>query len=315
MKKVYKNPLIEQRADPYIHKHTDGYYYFTGSVPAYDRIILRRSTTIQGLAEAEEVVIWHKHDEGAMSAHIWAPELHYIDERWYILFAAGGSEGNKWNIRPYVLEGIGENPLTATWEEKGIMQKDESNDISFTDFSLDATTFEHRGSRYLVWAQKGEEAHAPSNLYIAEMSNPWTIKGKQVLLTTPEYPWEKIGYWVNEGAAVIKRNGKIFITFSASATDENYCMGLLTASEDSDLLLSTSWIKHPTPIVVSSEEKGEYGPGHNSFTVAEDGETDVLVYHARSYKEIEGNSLYDPNRHTRVKTFTWNEDGTPDLKL
>lgn len=311
----YKNPLIEQRADPYIYKHIDGYYYFTASLPAYDGIILRRSTTIQGLAEAEEVRIWERHEEGEMSAHIWAPELHFIDDKWYVLFAAGGLGGDKWNIRPYVLEGVGDNPLTAAWEEKGMMQKEATNKTSFEDFSLDATTFEHRGVRYLVWAQKGEGSNNPSDLFIAEMSNPWTIKGEQVLIATPEYPWERIGYWVNEGAAVIRRNGKIFITFSASATDSNYCMGLLTASEDSDLLDSASWVKSPEPIVVTDEERGEYGPGHNSFTVAEDGVTDILVYHARSYKKIQGNSLYDPNRHTRVKPFTWNEDGTPNFKL
>jgi GH43 family beta-xylosidase len=27
-------PLIEQRADPHISRHHDGYYYFTASVPA-----------------------------------------------------------------------------------------------------------------------------------------------------------------------------------------------------------------------------------------------------------------------------------------
>src|SRR5690625_523789 len=38
----YPNPLVEQRADPFIYKHTDGYYYFTGSYPEYDRIVLRK---------------------------------------------------------------------------------------------------------------------------------------------------------------------------------------------------------------------------------------------------------------------------------
>ncbi|MDA5483519.1 alpha-N-arabinofuranosidase, partial [Yersinia intermedia] len=37
----YPNPLIEQRADPFIYRHTDGYYYFTASVPEYDRLELR----------------------------------------------------------------------------------------------------------------------------------------------------------------------------------------------------------------------------------------------------------------------------------
>lgn len=83
-----RNPLIEQRADPFIYKHTDGYYYFTGSVPEYDRIELRRAQTLEGLIDAEKVTIWVKHSTGLMSANIWAPEIHFIDGKWYVYFAA-----------------------------------------------------------------------------------------------------------------------------------------------------------------------------------------------------------------------------------
>jgi GH43 family beta-xylosidase len=105
---------------------------------------------------------------------------------------------------------------------------------------------------------------------------------------------------VNEGPAVIKRKGRIILTFSASATDSNYCLGLLTAGADTDLLDPSSWTKSPLPVMESSDETEEYGPGHNSFTVDEAG-NDVIVYHARSYREIAGHPLHEPNRHTRVK--------------
>ena len=78
-----------QRADPHIFKHTDGYYYFTATVPQYDRIVLRRATTLQGWRRAAETVIWRRHTSGEMGAHIWAPEIHFINGRWYIYFAAG----------------------------------------------------------------------------------------------------------------------------------------------------------------------------------------------------------------------------------
>lgn len=84
----FTNSLIAQRADPHIWKHTDGFYYFTATVPAYDRIVMRRSTTLQGLASAAEQTIWTRHASGEMAAHIWAPEIHFIDGRWYIYFAA-----------------------------------------------------------------------------------------------------------------------------------------------------------------------------------------------------------------------------------
>ncbi|AEI44614.1 family 43 glycosylhydrolase [Paenibacillus mucilaginosus] len=305
-----RNPLIEQRADPWIYKHTDGFYYFTASVPEYDRLEIRRSETIEGLTSAEPVVVWRKYDTGPMSANIWAPEIHYVQGKWYIYFAAAKTtetvEG-LFDHRMFVLECDAENPLEGEWIEKGQLKTD------WESFSLDATSFEHNGTQYLVWAQRDPEIPGNSNLYIAAMSNPWTIIGPQVMLTKPEYDWEVIGFLVNEGAAVIKKNGKIFISYSASATDHHYCMGLLSASETADLLDPASWTKSPVPVFQTSEENGQYGPGHNSFTVAEDGVTDLLVFHARSYKEIVGDPLYDPNRHTRVQVLEWNADGTPNF--
>ncbi|MBD8069053.1 family 43 glycosylhydrolase [Bacillus sp. PS06] len=308
LQQPYRNPIIEQRADPWVYKHTDGYYYFTGSVPEYDRIEVRRSKTIQGLSEASPCVVWRKHDEGLQSANIWAPEIHFIDGKWYIYYAAAVNDGTIAGLyahRIYVLENASANPLEGEWIEKGQIK------TSWESFSLDATTFEHRGIRYLAWPQKDPNIEGSSNLYIAKMENPWTISGEQVMIATPEYEWERIGYYVNEGPAVLIRNGKVIMAYSASATDFNYCMGLLIASEDSDLLDPASWKKLPEPVLTSSDETGQYGPGHNSFTVTEDNSQDVLIYHARNYKEIEGNPLYDPNRHTRAQVFTWSEDGLP----
>ncbi|WP_088104886.1 glycoside hydrolase family 43 protein [Halalkalibacter urbisdiaboli] len=308
IKQEYINPIVEQRADPWVYKHMDGFYYFTASVPEYDRIELRRSKTIQGLDEATPVVAWRKYETGPMSANIWAPEIHYIDGKWYIYFAAARTtETNNglFDHRMFVLENESENPLEGNWVEKGQIK------TKWESFALDATHFEHNGVKYLVWPQKDPEIVGNSNLYIAAMENPWTIQGEPVMITTPEYEWEKIGFLVNEGPAVLKRNGKIFITFSASATDYNYCMGLLTADESSNLLDPQSWAKHPEPVFQTNEETGQYGPGHNSFTVSEDGTQDVLIYHARNYKEIEGDPLYDPNRHTRAQVFTWDENGYP----
>ncbi len=306
--KMITKPIIEQRADPWIYKHSDGYYYFTASVPEYDRIEIRRSETIDGLADSEPAVAWRKPDSGLMSKHIWAPEIHNIDGKWYIYYAAG-EIGDIWKIRPYVLECTGLDPINDRWEEKGKIQSEKDSTV-FTDFSLDATTFEHKGKRYLIWAEKRRNV---SNLYIAEMRNPWTIATKAVMISTPSYDWEQLGFFVNEGPAVIKRNGKIFVSYSASATDSNYCMGLLSIDEDADPLNASDWCKAAEPVFKTNEEAGQYGPGHNSFTVSEDGVKDILVYHARTYKEIVGDPLYDPNRHTFVKELYWSEDGSPDF--
>ncbi|MFI6087827.1 family 43 glycosylhydrolase [Streptomyces sp. NPDC051218] len=305
---AYRNPLVEQRADPHIQRHTDGHYYFTATSPEYDRIILRRSRTLRGLTRADESVIWRRHTSGDMASHIWAPELHHINGKWYIYFAAAPAD-DVWKIRIWVLENANANPFKGTWTEKGQLT------TAWDTFSLDATTFTHRGSRYLAWAQYEPGMDNNTGVFLSRMADPWTLTGPQTRLTTPEYAWECIGFKVNEGPSVIQRNGRVFLTYSASATDFNYCMGLLTAGARSDLMDPASWTKTPTPVFTSNDKTKQYGPGHNCFTVAEDGRTDVLVYHARQYKDIVGDPLNDPNRHTRIQKFGWKPDGTPDFGI
>lgn len=86
-------------------------------------------------------------------------------------------------------------------------------------------------------------------------------------------------------------------------------MGMLWADEGADLLDKSSWHKSPVPVFKTSEKNDQYGPGHNSFTT--DGDNDVLVYHCRNYKEIDGDPLNDPNRHARAKVFGYDKNGLP----
>lgn len=302
------NPLILQRADPFILKHNDGYYYFTASVPQYDRIEVRRAKSIAELATAPAVEVWRKPDTGALSALIWAPEIHFIQGAWCIYFAAAPSREIKDKLfqhRMYVITTSAENPLAGEWKLIGQI------DTGVDSFCLDATTFTHRGVLNYVWAQKDPEIPGNSNLYIAKMETPYRIATRPVRLSIPELDWETRGFSVNEGPAVLVSHGKVFISYSASATDENYCVGLLHADENADLLEPRNWHKSKEPMFKTCYEQGVYGPGHNSFTVAEDGQTDLLVYHARTYTEIVGDPLWDPNRHTYVKPLRWDRDGMP----
>lgn len=308
MQETILQPLIEQRADPYIYKHTDGYYYFTASVPLYDRIELRRATTIAGLATAPTVDAWHKPETGPYSELVWAPELHFNDGAWYVYFAAAPSRAIKdalFQHRMYAIRNRHANPLEGEWEFMGQV------DTGIDSFCLDATTFTHKGTLYYLWAQKDPAIEGNSNLYIAPMKTPWQIEGAPILLSKPEHDWETIGFWVNEGPSVLRRNGKIFISYSASATDHNYAMGLLSADEDADLLDPRSWTKSAQPVLRTCYDHGVYGPGHNSFTLAEDNDTVMLVYHARTYTEIVGDPLWNPDRHTFVKPLRWDDQGMP----
>ena len=305
----YNEPWIRQRADPYILRTEYGVYYFTASVPEYDRIVLRKSDTLYGLLGAEEKTIWTKHETGIMGAHIWAPEMHKVMGKWYIYFAAGNAE-DKWIIRPYVLECQGDDPFSDNWIEKGKMKCSPDDEFSFRAFSLDATVFENKGCWYYVWAEKVGVGKQISNLYIAKMKSACELETVQVMITTPDYSWERVGFWVNEGPAILKRIGKIYLTYSASETGIAYCIGMLSADENTNLLDPRSWRKEPEPVLQSSQEKGIFGPGHNSFTVDDEGKI-IMVYHARTEEEIDGDPLYNPNRHTMLMPVTFDEVGKP----
>lgn len=294
---LYYDTLIAQRADPQIYKHSDGTYYFTGSHPEYDRIVLRSSKTLEGLRTADEITVWTKHPSGEMSQYIWAPEIHYIDGEFIIYFAAKASDQLDHTVEAhqiYILKLEGRDPMSDTWVEEGKME------TGWKSFSLDATTFCYKGNNYFVWAQMQDPQKSNSNIYIAKMKSYKELALPATCLTVPEFDWECVTYKVNEGPAVAFVGDEIHLTYSASATDHNYCVGLLTMRNGNDPLKRMSWKKSRLPIFVSDEQRKIYGPGHNSFTYSENGKELLMVFHARDYKEIQGDPLHDPNRHTRI---------------
>lgn len=321
-----KNEIfIKDRADPFITKGSDGFYYFTASYPmygkddinGYDRIILRRAKSIYDLAEAEEKVIWHEKNSDTSFRFIWAPEIHEINGKWYVLFAASGSKDNVWDIDCHIIMCSGTDPYNDDWNDIGKFKACDGDEFSFRGFSLDMTHFECNGKHYVSWAQNGGN----SNVYLATINpdKPWETTSPAMLLTKPEYEWERVNIPVNEGPAAMIHGEKIYLAFSASATGPEYCLGLMYADVNSDLTDIKSWTKLDKPILTSEDLEGEYGPGHNSFVKDENGDW-IFVYHSRD--EIcfngkcgysDGDPLYDPCRSARIRKVKWNSDGLPIL--
>jgi len=302
-------PFIEQRADPYII-HREGKYYFTASVPAFDRIILRKADTLEGLAQAEEKTVWTRHESGPLSCNIWAPEIHFVDGKWYIYFAAAKADADEsgcYDHRIYALENASEDPMEGSFIEKGQIQ------TGWESFALDSTTTVFEGKRYFIWAQRDYAIPGNSNLYISRMKNALELELPAVRLSVPEYDWECQGFLVNEGPAALQHEGNLYLTYSASATDERYAVGMLTLRAGSDPLDAASWEKSPTPVMVTEEQNGLYGPGHNSFTTDAEGR-DILVFHARPYPGFHGTALSDPNRHCFLRRVQYDEGGRPVLQ-
>ena len=148
------------------------------------------------------------------------------------------------------------------------------------------------------------------SLFIAPMSNPWTISNAS-LISQPEYPWELQSGKVNEGPVALHHDGQTFITYSASAcSGPDYKLGMLTYN-GGDPLSAESWDKNPEPVFERSDENGVFAPGHHGFFQSPDGAEDWIVYHAND--SVTGGC--DGRRTTRVQKFTWNADGTPNFGI
>lgn len=302
MAKTFMNPILDRGADPWMYKHTDGKYYFMFTLG--DRLELWASNTLTGVKLAEKKTIWYPPSGGPGSKNLWAPEIHNIHGTWYIYFTASDGTGDN-GRRIYVLENQSKDPMQGSWTEKGA--------VNTRYPGLDGTVFEQDGTLYFLYAGYGNFPEYGSAVYIAAMLNPWTLTGENVLLTKPEYGWEKQGGMaINEGPAVLKRKDRIFMIYSASTTwSEDYSLGMLSAPKDSNLLCAGSWEKSTTPVFKKSVKNNVFAPGHNSFVKSPDDSEDWIVYHAIG--ERAEPRLDTTLRSTRVQRFSWKPDGTPDF--
>lgn len=306
---TFTNPLLPSGADPYSF-YKDGYYYYTHTTG--NRLVLWKTKNIAELATAPKKTIWTPPVGTMYSKEIWAPEIHFIQGKWYMYFAA--DDGKNDNHRMYVLENASADPMEGEWIFKGKVA--DKND----KWAIDGDVFTHNNQLYMIWSGWEGDVNVQQNIYIAKMKNPWTIDGERVKISGSDYDWEKHGDLndatnpphvnVNEGPQYLSHGKKAFIIYSASGCwTDFYALGMLTADANADLLNPNSWKKSAQPVFKQSAENKVYAPGHNSFFKSANGKEDWILYHANP----EPNQGCGNHRSPRAQKFTWNSDGTPNF--
>ncbi|GAB2775686.1 glycoside hydrolase family 43 protein [Rhabdobacter roseus] len=303
---TFTNPLLPSGADPWMIYH-DGWYYYTHTTGRDLRLWKTRQPV--ELASAEHRVVWTPPDTGAYAKEIWAPELHFLQNKWYIYVAA--DDGRNENHRIWVLENPSPDPLQGTWTVKGKLADPGDH------WAIDLSVFEHNQQLYAVWSGWEGYQNVSQDIYIARLENPWTMQGDRVRIATPTHDWEKRGSGnglpvVNEGPQLLRQSPtsqKLFIVFSASGCwTDHYALGYLQADATANLLDPGSWRKHPEPVFRQVPELGIYGPGHNSFFRTPSGQ-DWILYHANP----SAGDGCGRKRAPHAQPFGWRTDGTPDF--
>ena len=310
---TFTNPLLPAGADPAVVQR-DGFYYYMQTTGR--NLTIWKTRDLTNLKSAEKKVVWVPPPSGAYSKEVWAPELHFLQGKWYIYFAAdsGTNEGH----RMWVLENAAANPLEGTWEMKGKLS-------DTTDrWAIDPSVFQAGGKDYVIWSGWQGEKNIAQNIFIARLKNPWTIAEPRVMISAPQFSWEKVGDLdrgergviavphvdVNEGPEILQHGDKVFLIYSASGCWTNYYeLGMLTATTNSNLLDPASWKKSPVSVFWESPEAGVFAPGHNTFFKSPDGKEDWILYHANSAAGLGCGDRRSP----RAQKFNWKADGSPDF--
>lgn len=375
----YNSPLARYRADPYaVYDDEKGIYYFTGSNMnehsangggAYSSIVIRQADSINGITGAKEFDIWTDttlEDGTKITGWYWAPEIHKIGGKWRIIALATvtlpSEEKGGWRQCIFTCNG---DDLTepGNWEYTGyIHDATDGQPVG----AFDTTYFELNEKSYYVTPKS-------SSIWITTVDpeRPLYPTAPLVRLSTADRAYEtnngsgkagynnmndgKTGQAIQEASAVLIHDDKVFIAYAGCTIDMMYCVCLLYADADADLMNPGSWQKYPYPILstqdltetvkkadylatdgttdvtghgdtglvkgAEGQYRGTFGPGHNSFTVDENGNP-VIIYHARDWEdEYPGATgpdkygLVDPGRHAYARPVIFNYEGFPVCNL
>ena len=295
---VFVNPILPSGADPWVILH-EGLYYYTVS-DGRRTIFLSATEDFTRLSEARSLPVYAAEPGTDHSDHVWAPELHFFEGRWYLYFSADG--GEIFEHRVFVARTADDDPF-GEYEYVGPLVPNEET------FNIDGTVWRAPdGQYYCFWSGWTTTRLEGQHIFASAMNGPERATGEPVLISSPEYRWEAA--WphppVNEAPQIIENDDLVHLVFSASAYFfPKYCLGLLTMDREANPLDPDSWTKYPEPVFRRANEVR--GPGHASFTTSPDGTEWWIIYHSL----VPGN-LYHA-RMINAQQFTWDEDGYPEF--
>lgn len=110
-------------------------YYLTSTT--WTDVQITAASTIEGLKTEPAIVIWSDRSVPERACNFWAPEIHLVEDRWYVYFSASVCDSD-WDVvlptlRVYALAGGTDSPLSADYEMQGAITPP-----NFEDGMLDA---------------------------------------------------------------------------------------------------------------------------------------------------------------------------------
>lgn len=288
--------------DPWVVRDEKNNRYLWCSSEGDRAITIHTSQNLTSFGQRH--LVWQSPESGPYSRQVWAPELHLLDGKWHIYFAA--SDGQNKNHLAYVLRSESDDPLSE-YTLHGPIQTGDTSDLNL--WAIDMTPLKVKDQLYAIWSGWNGPETDRQFLYIAEMESPLKLSSKRVrICDNLDYPWERTepsprGRGLNEGPQVLQNGDRTFVTYSCGASWlPSYKLGLLELTGE-DPLEPSSWKKYKGSVFQST--KATFGVGHSCFVKSPNGSEWWHVYHAKENREPGW------QRSIFVQPFKWSRDGRP----
>lgn len=286
--KTYTNPVYAgSMPDPFVLRHRGVYYAFgtTGGERKADGRIFT-------LLRSNDLVNWRELG-GALTEptpdrayQFWAPEVAYDAGTFYLYYAMGGKEEEKFELR-VATSRRPEGP----YKDAGVKLLDCENNR----FTIDAHPFKDDDGRwYLFYARNFPNteggAHPGTAIVVDRLVRMTKLAGECKVVLRARYPWtlyeanrrmevygQTFDWHTIEGPFVRKHGGRYYCFYSGSNWQTpDYGVDYAVA----DKVTGPYTGQGAEARVLKGVPGRVRGPGHHSIVKGPDGKTDYFVYHA-----------------------------------
>ena len=311
-KETFTNPLNVKFGDPYVLRISDGRYFMYGTGGGAKKGFSAYSSTDLVNWKAEGQVYFGNNKNGWGTGDYWAPEVYERNGKFYMFYSA------QWKVNPtHELENFKIGVAVADQPNGPFIDMQDKPIFDPGYPIIDANVlFAEDGKTYLYYSrccykhavESEVAAWAKKKGWFDEIEESWVygiemkpdfsgVIGEPVLLLRPpvkmddqQAEWEsrsvtskEVNRRWTEGSYIFKKGDLYYMMYSANYFGgKNYAVGYATSQHPLGPFTKAA----NNPVLQKNTENGGIvtGTGHNSITVAPDGETLLCVYHGRTNK-------------------------------
>jgi GH43 family beta-xylosidase len=289
----YQNPLTPGYfADPFVWRH-EGLYFGIGT-GAPGACCAPGEVGVFPLMTSPDLVDWTpaghalERPPAELGDSFWAPEIAFAGGRWYLYYSVGFGD-QRHQLRVAVADRPGGPYVDAA----------QLTDPDTVPFAIDPHPFQDGDGRWYLFHSRdfleladeaGEAVRVGTALVVQPLQGMTVLAGSPVTVARARRDWQRyaadrpmyggIHDWHTlEGPFVVHDDGRYFCLYSGGNwQDLSYGVDYVVA--DSVMGPWRDDAPHTGPRVLRTVPGQVIGPGHCSVTLAPDGATRLVVYHA-----------------------------------